>query len=720
MAGNWGSVAGRESVGSLSRKFSVLVAALLLGSVVTCCAGIWGLHRVESSLESIVELDVPRLVAITELRKRIRSQILLERDQITQSEPTRARAMAAELRRAQAGITEQMTRYQQFLLPEDASRWSAIQSDLAAQARLREQVTALSDAHQSQAATALSQTHSRVWESLIKELIERADQRLQSKARATRGIYVTARCTVVGVFALSAILGIAAGLLIYGGIRRMLQQVLVLKDELTAANAGLENTVEERTRTIRAILDHVHFGFFLVGRDMRITDGHTRSLGALLGEQSLPGKLASSALGLKDTAAAWLDLTIEQIFDDLLPEDVTCGLAATRIVRGERILQLHASAVRDASGKVSQILFGLGDITDVETAERANRESQTVLSALRNPAAFRRFVSDLSQRFGSVREAIELSDDARARRELHTIKGNAGCYGLTELASRAHVVEEQSRIELEPVDAMEAELETFLSAYFDVLGVDKEGKARESFRIEVADLASMEAILDRTAGADPMRGELRDRLRRLRRKRADELLGPMGDQLTAVGQRLGKDIEVRVQGGAIDVVPERLMPVISVLPHLLRNAVDHGIESRPERETLGKPGQATLEIVFEDCGLDWRVSVRDDGRGLDTETLWRRAVERGIAGPEKPDHAGLCALIFAPGLSTADAVSEVSGRGEGMGAVAEAVRSVHGRIEVRSRAGRGTSIVIDIPKDPHPGGAAPGGAAPVPAPARLH
>ena len=62
-------------MGSLSRKFSVLVAALLLGSVVTCCAGIWGLHRVESSLESIVELDVPRLVAITELRKRIRSQI---------------------------------------------------------------------------------------------------------------------------------------------------------------------------------------------------------------------------------------------------------------------------------------------------------------------------------------------------------------------------------------------------------------------------------------------------------------------------------------------------------------------------------------------------------------------------------------------------------------------------------------------------------------------
>jgi len=676
----------------------------MLGSLVTCGAGLWGLHRLEISLESVIQLDVQRLLAITELRKRIRSQILLERDQITETAPARAAAMAAELERAQAGIAQQMARYQSFLLVEDASRWAAIEADLEAQVGLRKRVMALSASHQPALASALSQTHSRSWEALIKELIERADARLQAKARATRGIYAAARDTVLGVFVLSASLGVAAGLLIYRAIRKTLEQVMRLKDELTAANAGLERTVEERTRTIRAILDHVRFGFFLVGRDMCITDGHTRALGELLGDQQLPGQQASAALGLKGTAAAWLDLAIEQIFDDLLPEDVTCGLASTRIVRGDRVLQLHASAVRDLSGKVSQILFGLGDVTDVETAERANRESQTVLAAIRNRTSFRRFVSDLTARFGSVREALRVSDDVRARRELHTIKGNAGCYGLTELASRAHLVEEQPRIELEPVIEIQVEFEKFLSAYFDVLGIDRQGGARESFLIDDADLAQMEALLDRTADVDPVRAELRDRLRRLRLKRADELLGPIGEQAAAVGERLGKAIDLHVEGGAIPLVPERVMPLISVLPHLLRNAVDHGIEPASERTALGKPERATLEIGFEDRGSDWRVTVRDDGRGIDTEALWRRAVERGLAGPDKPDHDTLCGLIFAPRLSTADTVSQLSGRGEGMGAVEEAARSLGGRIGVRSEAGVGTTITIDIPKDPHPAG----------------
>ncbi len=691
-------------MGSLSRRFSALVLALMLGSLVTCGAGLWGLHRLEISLESVIQLDVQRLLAITELRKRIRSQILLERDQITETAPARAAAMAAELERAQTGIAQQMARYQSFLLVEDASRWAAIEADLEAQVGLRKRVMALSASHQPALASALSQTHSRSWEALIKELIERADARLQAKARATRGIYAAARDTVLGVFVLSASLGVAAGLLIYRAIRKTLEQVMRLKDELTAANAGLERTVEERTRTIRAILDHVRFGFFLVGRDMCITDGHTRALGELLGDQQLPGQQASAALGLKGTAAAWLDLAIEQIFDDLLPEDVTCGLASTRIVRGDRVLQLHASAVRDLSGKVSQILFGLGDVTDVETAERANRESQTVLAAIRNRTSFRRFVSDLTARFGSVREALRVSDDVRARRELHTIKGNAGCYGLTELASRAHLVEEQPRIELEPVIEIQVEFEKFLSAYFDVLGIDRQGGARESFLIDDADLAQMEALLDRTADVDPVRAELRDRLRRLRLKRADELLGPIGEQAAAVGERLGKAIDLHVEGGAIPLVPERVMPLISVLPHLLRNAVDHGIEPASERTALGKPERATLEIGFEDRGSDWRVTVRDDGRGIDTEALWRRAVERGLAGPDKPDHDTLCGLIFAPRLSTADTVSQLSGRGEGMGAVEEAARSLGGRIGVRSEAGVGTTITIDIPKDPHPAG----------------
>jgi signal transduction histidine kinase len=686
-------------VRKLSRDFTLLIGALLVGSVVTCAAGLFGLSRLDRSLEAVVSVDMPRLMTITDLRKQIRTMVVAENDHILETDPAKARAIEKTLKTGAAAVADLFVKYEPYLLAEDAARWKALRSDVDGWVALDVRVLELSRARQVPEATALSKTHSKQWEALIKELIGNADKHLQATAAETRTVSTTARVTVFAVFAVSALLGLVAGLFIYRAIRRMIGEVITLKDSLVAANEGLERTVDERTRTIRAILDHVHFGFFLVGRNLTITDGHTRSLSALLGRDELAGHRASECLGFLGDRAADFDMRVEQIFDDMLPEELNCEQIPARIVRGEQILRIQASAVRDAGGQVVQVLFGISDVTELEAAERENRDNQTLLRALKDPEPFRRFVADINHRFGSVREAVHADDEPRARRELHTIKGNASCYGMLEIASRAHQIEEHPKIDLPPVLDLEREFVSFLDNHLDVLGINRNGNEREVYRIDSEELVRLEQAVKDATDLQGLRRTMANRLELLRWQPAGRLLGPLDVQVASLAQRLGKDVVLRLAGGDVSVLPSRVAPVLAVLPHMLRNAIDHGIELPGARQD--KPAQATLEVSFRDLGEAWQIVVSDDGRGIDVDQLRERAVALGTIEPTAAlSHDQLCALILQPKLSTAPEVSDVSGRGEGMAAVADAVKQCKGTISVRSVRGIGTTIAIELPKLP--------------------
>ncbi len=681
----------------LSRNFTVLIGALLAGSVVTGGAGLFGLTQLSSSHETVVSADMPRLMTITDLRRRTRILVVAENDHMLEADPAKARAIEKDIVTGEANVAELFVKYQPYLLPDDAGIWKALRADIDGWIALDKGVLALSRERRVAEAAALSKTHSKQWESLIKQLIANADKRLQSATAATRKVSATARIMVVVVFAVSALLGLIAGLFIYRAIRRTVDEVVSLKDRLVTANEGLERTVDERTRTIRAILDHVQFGFFLVGRELLITDGYTRSLSVLLGRDQLAGQRASECLGYTGDRAADFDMRVEQIFDDMLPEELNCDQIPARIVRGAQVLRVQASAVRDAAGQVAEVLFGISDVTELEAAERENRDTQVLLRALKDPEPFRRFVADLNHRFGSMREAVQGADEPRARRELHTIKGNASCYGMVDFASHAHRIEEQPRIELSPVIDLEHELESFLRANLDILGIERSGADRELYRITGSELAQLERMVDKATDLQALRGALADRLALVRWAPVGRLLGPLVAQVASLGERLGKDVALQVVGGETTVLPLRLMPVLAVLPHMLRNAVDHGIETRGARGD--KPEQAAIEVAFRDVGDAWQVSVRDDGRGIDVDRVRDCALAIGLIDPTASmTHDELCGLIFAPKLTTAADVSQISGRGEGMAAVAAAVAQCDGTISVRSTSGSGTAIEITIPK----------------------
>ncbi len=162
--------------------------------------------------------------------------------------------------------------------------------------------------------------------------------------------------------------------------------------------------------------------------------------------------------------------------------------------------------------------------------------------------------------------------------------------------------------------------------------------------------------------------------------------------------RLGKAVELRLTGSDTELDRTVVDALGDPLVHLVRNAIDHGLESAEERVAAGKPATGVLEIGARHAGGSVIITVRDDGRGVDPAAVGRRAAQRGlVAAGEQVDMAAAIELLFSPGFSTLDVMNDISGRGVGMDAVREAVRSLGGEVMLSSVPGEGTTTQLRLP-----------------------
>ncbi|MFZ5427175.1 MAG: chemotaxis protein CheW [Thermodesulfobacteriota bacterium] len=160
----------------------------------------------------------------------------------------------------------------------------------------------------------------------------------------------------------------------------------------------------------------------------------------------------------------------------------------------------------------------------------------------------------------------------------------------------------------------------------------------------------------------------------------------------------GKEIDLLTSGEETELDKTVLDRLGDALIHLMRNSIDHGVEPPGAREAAGKPRRGTIRLTAEHSGGDVVIQVADDGKGIDPEKVRRKAVERGLI-PENADlsHKEILDLIFLPGFSTAQKVSNVSGRGVGMDVVKRVVNAMRGSIEMSSRVGEGSTATIRLP-----------------------
>lgn len=195
-------------------------------------------------------------------------------------------------------------------------------------------------------------------------------------------------------------------------------------------------------------------------------------------------------------------------------------------------------------------------------------------------------------------------------------------------------------------------------------------------------------------------GQLRDTVMKLRMVPIARLFSKYQLTLRELGSKLGKQIRVELVGAETELDKVLVERLEDPLLHLVRNAADHGIEPADERERAGKPAAGLVVLSASQSGGQIVVSIRDDGRGLDATKLKRKAVEKGLltsGEAETMDAEQAYQLIFRAGFSTAEKLSDVSGRGVGMDVVRDAITRLKGDVRITSELGRGTTLELSLP-----------------------
>ncbi len=227
----------------------------------------------------------------------------------------------------------------------------------------------------------------------------------------------------------------------------------------------------------------------------------------------------------------------------------------------------------------------------------------------------------------------------------------------------------------------------------------------------VGELVTVQARLSQTASllnhvelasvaeeVERLTAELRDNTLNIRMLPIGTTFGRFKRLIRDLSQELGKEIEMTTEGAETELDKTVIERLNDPLVHLIRNCIDHGIESPGARESAGKPRMGRIHLSAVHSGAQVIIRISDDGRGLDREAILSKAIERGLTSPNA-EHGDkeVFGFIFQSGFSTAREVTNVSGRGVGMDVARRAIDALRGSIDVTSEKGRGTTVTIRLP-----------------------
>jgi two-component system chemotaxis sensor kinase CheA len=194
--------------------------------------------------------------------------------------------------------------------------------------------------------------------------------------------------------------------------------------------------------------------------------------------------------------------------------------------------------------------------------------------------------------------------------------------------------------------------------------------------------------------------DVRDAITRMRMQRIETLFAALPRLVRDLSAELGKQVLIDLEGGNVELDREMIETIRDPLTHIIRNAIDHGIEAPPARRAAGKREMGLITLSAHQSGNTIAIVVSDDGRGLDEERIAAKALATGLITPAERaalSRDKVLQLIFEPGFSTAEAVSTISGRGVGLDVVRQNLEKVGGSIQVSSQPGVGTLFTLTIP-----------------------
>ncbi|MFC7705618.1 chemotaxis protein CheA [Plastorhodobacter daqingensis] len=215
---------------------------------------------------------------------------------------------------------------------------------------------------------------------------------------------------------------------------------------------------------------------------------------------------------------------------------------------------------------------------------------------------------------------------------------------------------------------------------------------------QLADTSRDPALLAAAEEIKRLASSLRDTTMQLRMVPLRSLVARFRRLMHGLSEKVGKPIDFRVKGEETELDKTVIEQLADPLVHILRNAVDHGLEAPDQRRAAGKPDEGRIELSAEYSGAEVLIRVRDDGRGLDADRIRAKGVAAGLIPADATlSEAAIFALVLEPGFSTAEQVTELSGRGVGMDVVRKTIETLRGTIEIRSKRGEGTSVILRLP-----------------------
>ena len=489
-----------------------------------------------------------------------------------------------------------------------------------------------------------------------------------------------------------------------------------------------DELVRQKSADIQAMLHYIPQGILTIEAGGTVHPEFSQYLRSVLETEDIAGRpvmdLVFSGSNLGADALSQVETTLGAcISEDAMNFAFNAHLLPLEIVKAlpngrSKVLDLNWSPITDEHDTTLRVLLCVRDVTELRALAQAASAQKQELALIGEILAvgqekFEDFAGSARQFLRDNETLIRNApDDATERadtvgllfRNMHTIKGNARTYGLLHLTHGVHQAEQRydhlrkapqrwdTDTLLDDLQQVDALLQTYVHIHTTKLGRKGPGRQVDAANFLLAPKDAVASLLDtldhaEQGDAQQQAQALRQAQRTLRRWGTEPLpavLTPLLDALPSLAQELGKpaphctieDDGICVPGQAADLLR-------NVFMHLYRNALDHGIETPAQRQAVGKPAEGHIHLTAKLNADTLTLVLRDDGRGLPLQAILAKAQQQGLV-PQHPDlHANdVAELIFAPGFSTASAVTEISGRGVGMDAVKGFVLAEGGSIAV--------------------------------------